>query len=241
MAAELRAVGIDFSFAPVLDLDRGISRVIGDRAFHADPEVVTQLAGAFIAGMHRAGMASTGKHFPGHGAVVADSHEAVPVDERRFEDILLEDVLPFERLMGHGLAAVMPAHVIYPQVDARPAGFSRFWLQEVLRQRLGFQGLIFSDDLNMEGASVAGDYAARADAALEAGCDVLLICNNRPAVLQVLRHMHDRPNPVLYSRLARMHGVHAVTRSQLHHSAAWRHASATLRELGANPSLELQL
>jgi len=170
MAVELRAVGIDFSFAPVLDVDHGVSAVIGDRAFHQDPAVVTELARAYIKGMHEAGMAATGKHFPGHGGVEADSHTAIPVDERDYNDIYAHDILPFKRLVQHGLAAVMPAHVIYPKVDKLPAGFSSYWLKEILRQRLGFQGVIFSDDLDMQGASVIGDsYTERARVALAAG------------------------------------------------------------------------
>lgn len=241
MASELRAVGVDFSFAPVLDLGRGISRVIGDRAFHHNPEVVAELAGAFMQGMRRAGMSATGKHFPGHGGVPGDSHEEIPVDDRRYEDIFADDVLPFERMVRGGLAAVMPAHVIYPRADRRAAGFSPFWLKEVLRHRLGFQGLIFSDDLNMAGAGSVGDYAARARAALAAGCDVLLVCNNRPAALQVLRDLEAGPNPVLNTRLARMHGRNAITRADLHRSVPWKEAVAALRELGADPTLELAL
>ena len=165
MAIELRAVGVDFSFAPVLDIERGISDVIGDRSFGKDPDTVVDLAVAYIRGMQNAGMAATGKHFPGHGAVKADSHVACPVDERSFEDIVAYDVVPFERLIRNGLAGIMPAHVVYSSVDPNPAGFSRFWLNEVLRNQLEFQGVIFSDDLRMEGASIAGDVVDRARAA----------------------------------------------------------------------------
>lgn len=180
MATEVLAVGLDLSFAPVLDLDCGRSGVIGSRSFNADPKRATQLAGAFIRGMNAAGMAATGKHFPGHGWAEADSHVAIPVDERSLEQIRAQDLQPFTRLAGQ-LAAIMPAHVIYPQVDERPAGFSRRWLQDILRGELGFNGVIFSDDLSMAGAHVAGDAAARIEAALLAGCDMGLVCNDRAA------------------------------------------------------------
>lgn len=231
MASELRAVGVDFSFAPVLDLDYGVSGVIGDRAFHRRPEVVAELAGAVMQGMHKAGMAATGKHFPGHGAVEADSHEAIPVDSRRYADIEAEDIVPFTRMIDNGMAAVMPAHVIYENVDPNPAGFSPFWLKEVLRGRLGFQGVIFSDDLNMEGASVAGDPVARAQSALAAGCDVALICNNREGALQILRGLSYQTNPVLHARLARLHGRHTVSLESLQQDPLWRQAVSAMQEL----------
>lgn len=215
MASELRAVGVDFSFAPVLDIDRGISRVIGDRAFHASPEVVAELGRAYMAGMHRAGMAATGKHFPGHGGVEADSHVAVPVDERRYPDIYMEDIVPFERMIHFGLEGIMPAHVIYPNVDPNPAGFSPFWLQHVLRGELGFEGVIFSDDLSMEGAKVAGGVVARARAALTAGCDMVLVCNDPDAAVQVLDRLGHHDDPASRLRLARMHGRHPVHRREL--------------------------
>jgi len=224
MAAELRAVGVDFSFAPVLDVGRGISRVIGDRAFHASPEAVADLAHAYMTGMHRAGMAATGKHFPGHGGVEADSHVAIPIDERSFEDISMEDILPFQRMIDYGLEGIMPAHVIYPKVDPQPAGFSRFWLQQVLRGELGFEGVIFSDDLSMEGAKVAGGVVARARAALAAGCDMVLVCNDPAAADQLLDGLGHYDNPTSHLRLARMHGRHPVPRDELLADAGYREA-----------------
>ena len=176
LAAELRACGVDFSFTPVLDLDFGRSAVIGDRSFSRDPQIVFALAKSLNEGLRMAGMANCGKHFPGHGWAEADSHIAIPVDERSLEEILNDDAKPYEWL-DLSLAAVMPAHVIYPKVDKLPAGFSKIWLHSVLRQELGFQGVIFSDDLSMEGASVAGSVVKGAELALDAGCDAVLICN----------------------------------------------------------------
>ncbi|TAM46406.1 MAG: beta-N-acetylhexosaminidase [Gammaproteobacteria bacterium] len=224
MAAELRSVGVDFSFAPVLDLDRGVSGIIGDRAFHTDPEAVAELAHAYMRGMTRAGMAATGKHFPGHGTVEADSHLALPVDERPLADILAEDVLPFERMIHFGLAGIMPAHVVYPKVDSRPAGFSRRWLKEILRGQLGFQGVIFSDDLSMEGAKGAGNVVARAKAALSAGCDMVLVCNDTAAANELLDGLGPHDDPVASLRLVRLHGRHPVARTQLAADETWREA-----------------
>jgi beta-N-acetylhexosaminidase len=178
MATEVLAVGLDLSFAPVLDLDHQRSAVVGSRAFEGNPERAVVLAGAFIRGMRAAGMASTGKHFPGHGWAEVDSHVGIPEDERTLEQIRAVDLVPFQRLSGE-LDALMPAHVIYPQVDPNPAGFSRRWLQDILRGELGFDGVIFSDDLSMAGAHVVGDAANRIEAALSAGCDMGLVCNDR--------------------------------------------------------------
>lgn len=177
LAAELLAHGVDLSFTPVLDLDYGGSRVIGDRAFHRDPQAVAALASALVAGLREAGMGCVGKHFPGHGFVEADSHLEIPVDPRDFDAVWAEDIAPYRHRLGRQLSGVMPAHVIFERIDPRPAGFSRFWLQDVLRGRLGFGGVIFSDDLTMEGATVAGDIVARATAAFDAGCDMVLVCN----------------------------------------------------------------
>jgi len=193
LASELQAHGVDFSFTPVLDVDPGCSAVIGDRAFHSDPDAIAELAGALIAGLRVQGMGAVGKHFPGHGGCEADSHVAIPVDERSYEDIARTDLQPFRKLFGQGLCAVMPAHVIYPKVDERPAGFSRRWLQDILRGELGFDGLVFSDDLSMEGASVAGGPLARAQAALEAGCDMVLVCNKPDSAREVLAGLEVPP------------------------------------------------
>ncbi len=186
LASELLACGVDFSFTPVLDVDFGESGVIGDRAFHSEPAAITQLSAALIAGLRAAGMASVGKHFPGHGYVRADSHLAVPVDSRSYAEIEAADLLPYRELIGQGLSAVMPAHVIYPAVDAQPAGFSPVWLRQILRGTLGFDGMIFSDDLSMEGASVAGGVVERGAAALAAGCDMALLCNAPDAARELL-------------------------------------------------------
>jgi beta-N-acetylhexosaminidase len=183
--AELAAHGVDFSFAPVLDLDYGGSSVIGDRALHFDPTAVGTLGACVVQGFADAGMGAVGKHFPGHGYAEADSHVAVPRDERKMIEIQKKDLVPFRMTIEAGLAAVMPAHVIYTQVDSEPAGYSKHWLQEVLRGKLGFQGIIFSDDLSMEGASVAGGVPERARAALAAGCDMVLLCND-PAGQELL-------------------------------------------------------
>ena len=206
LAAELRAHGIDFSFAPVLDLDYGASSVIGDRAFHREPRAVFELGQALMLGMKDAGMAACGKHFPGHGYVVADSHVAIPIDERPLPEIARNDLVPFRQMIDAGLAAMMPAHVIYPRIDDKPAGFSRVWLHDILRGELGFDGAIFSDDLCMAGAAVAGDVVARVQAAVEAGCDMALVCNRPDLADDVLKRLQvDWPAPAR-ARLARMHG-----------------------------------
>jgi beta-N-acetylhexosaminidase len=240
MASELRATGVDISFAPVLDLDYGVSSVIGNRALHSRPEVVAELAVAYQAGMHEAGMAATGKHFPGHGAVVADSHLELPVDTRRYEDLELWDMVPFRRLFDAGLAAVMMAHVVYSAVDSQPAGFSRRWIHDILRNRLGFNGLVFSDDLSMEGAACAGDYPARARASIEAGCDMVLVCNRRACAIEVVEALASHHDPASCTRLARMHGHHPLTLEQLHADPRWEQAVAAVRGCEENPELDLE-
>ena len=209
IATELVSNGVDFSFAPVLDVDWGESGVIGDRAFHNDPSVIAKLGNALIAGMADAGMRAVGKHYPGHGFVRADSHHEIPMDDRSFDEIDKADLMPFRSLARRGLSAVMPAHVIYSMVDSKPAGFSSIWLKDILRGQLGFDGLIFSDDLSMEGASTAGGVTQRAHAALDAGCDMVLLCNDpaqTDALLDGLTADGVVPGVDLSRRLQRMLG-----------------------------------
>ena len=239
MAAEIRAVGIDISFAPVLDLDYGISRIIGNRALHQRPEAVAELAHAYQTGMQEAGMAATGKHFPGHGAVEADSHLALPVDPRVYEDLAQWDMLSFERMIHYGLAAVMMAHIVYSAVDANPAGFSPFWIKSVLRDRLGFQGLVFSDDLSMEGAAVAGSHVDRAHISLEAGCDMVLVCNAREQAAAVAESLESYTNPVSHTRIARLHGHQAPGLKQLRSEPRWQQAVTAVRGCEESPELDL--
>jgi beta-N-acetylhexosaminidase len=203
IARELVAHGVDFSFTPVLDLDHGPSAIIGDRAFHGDAAAVASLARALVDGLHAGGSAAVGKHFPGHGFVAADSHVDLPVDPRPLAELLARDLEPFARL-SPVLDGVMPAHVVYPKVDAHPAGFSRVWIEDVLRGRLGFAGLVFSDDLEMTGAHGAGDIVARAQAAVAAGCDMVLACNDFAAMDDLLARWSPPANPLLEPRMRRM-------------------------------------
>lgn len=190
MALEMRAMGLDLSFAPVLDIDNGLSQVIGDRSFSKDPRVVAQMAAAFGQGMLKAKMPRTGKHFPGHGAVKEDSHAALPIDNRDYAAIE-SDMYPFKALIDQGLEIIMTAHIVYPQVDSLPASFSKIWLQDILRKQLGFEGVIMSDDLAMGGAKGMGSYPQRVHAALSAGCDFVFICHQRQAVLEVLSFLEN--------------------------------------------------
>jgi beta-N-acetylhexosaminidase len=228
MAAELLAVGVDFSFAPVLDVDCGVSQIIGNRAFSTDPEQATRLAGLFRKGMNAAGMAATGKHFPGHGAVALDSHLTLPTDERDLDSLRVKDLLPFKQLILEGLEGIMPAHVVYPNIDPNPAGFSPFWIQQILRRELNFNGVVFSDDLSMVGAASAGDFPERARRAQQAGCDMLLVCNNPAAAEQVLEALPVTQDPAREQRLRRMQGRSLMNREQLLNTEQWRHCSSLI-------------
>jgi beta-N-acetylhexosaminidase len=224
IGAELGAHGVDFSFTPVLDLDYGGSSVIGDRALHFDPTAVGALGSQLIIGLREAGMAAVGKHFPGHGFATADSHVAVPRDERTLKEILRKDVPPYRTAIEAGLAAVMPAHVIFSQADAEPAGYSKYWLQDVLRGKLGFQGLVFSDDLSMEGACVAGGPPERASAALAAGCDMVLLCNDPKGCDALLESLRGTG----LSRLEAWQAMRKKGGRDLRKSVAYREAQALL-------------
>lgn len=229
MAAELRAIDVDFSFAPVLDVDHGVSEVIGNRAFANTSDAVTKLATAYIKGMAQAGMAAVGKHFPGHGAVSVDSHIGFPVDERSLAEITAGDQIPFAALIKSGaLTGIMPAHVVYAAVDDQPAGFSHFWLQQVLRDKLGFDGAILSDDLSMAGASLAGDCIARVEAALAAGCDMGLVCNDPAAAVAVIDNVKIKADNLRSARLAALRGRGQITRQALFDSKQWQQAVAVV-------------
>jgi len=241
MAAECRAVGIDMSFAPVLDLGRGISGVIGDRAFHHHPDKIAELANDFMLGMYHAGMSATGKHFPGHGSIKEDSHVSHPVDNRSLNDLMMDDIKPFERMIQFGLPAIMPAHVVYPKVDDKPTGYSKIWLQDILRQQLNFQGVIFSDDLSMQAAGIAGDYSARAKMALDAGCDMVLVCNHSTAAADVLESLEGYTNPASQLRLIRMHGRNGKPMSELQNSAEWQVTVNLIEQLHMDESPWLEM
>ena len=230
MATELLSVGVDFSFAPVLDIDCGISQIIGDRSFSTDPLLATKLAGLFRKGMNAAGMAATGKHFPGHGAVALDSHLTLPIDNRNIETLRAKDFLPFKQLINEGLEGIMPAHVLYPNIDPIPAGFSSFWIQEILRKELNFNGTVFSDDLSMAGAAFAGDFIERAKLAQQAGCDMLLVCNNPLAAEQVLEALPITEDLIREHRLKRMQATSNTTNAFID-SEKWQQTSILINQL----------
>jgi len=241
LAVELRACGVDFSFTPVLDVDYGQSSVIGNRAFHSEPQAIAELAHSLLMGLRQGGMHTVGKHFPGHGYVQADSHLEIPVDERSYTDIELCDLIPFRQMVNFGLTAVMPAHVIYPEVDSRPAGFSPVWLKTVLRGELGFEGCIFSDDLSMEGATVAGGIVQRAEAALNAGCDMVLVCNKPESADELLQGLHYEMPATSKARLSQMRGkTHPDSLTALHEQPQFLKALGEVAAIGmSNGELKL--
>jgi beta-N-acetylhexosaminidase len=239
IASELRAAGIDLSFAPCVDLDWGISEIIGNRSFHRKPDAVSELAEAFARGLRNAGMAAVAKHFPGHGAVVADSHLNLPVDRREY-GLILDDMRPYERMMNTGVVAgVMLAHIVYPEIDSMPAGFSEYWIQRELRSRLGFGGAVFCDDLSMKATSSYGSMAVRARLSLEAGCDMILVCNDRDAAHRAVDALNDYSNPLSLVRLARLHGTGKILRESLLASEEWQEANTLFANWSVRPELEL--
>ena len=238
MASELRAVGVDFSFAPCVDLDYGVSEIIGDRAFHRDPDAVAALAVAYLSGMRVAGMAATAKHFPGHGAVIADSHVALPIDRRNFVD-LEPDIRPYRLLIQNHVAGIMGAHVVFPAVDPLPASLSQRWISGVLRGELGFHGCVFADDLTMAGAAAFGGVIERAELAFAAGCDVLPICNDRQAVKSVLNHFGpDMGSPASQARVVRMR-ARGEAPVNLGADRQWQQTVMMIANLTATPPLVL--
>ncbi|MGH8288650.1 MAG: beta-N-acetylhexosaminidase [Steroidobacteraceae bacterium] len=238
MAAELRARGLDLSFAPCVDIDYGVS-IITDRAFHRSPDAVAALASAYARGMRDAGMAATAKHFPGHGAVVTDSHLALPVDRRQLAD-LTGDLTPYRRLIANGLPAVMVAHILFPAVDEAPSSLSARWIRDVLRGEMRFQGVVFSDDLSMGGAAAAfGDIVTRALRALSAGCDMIPVCNQRTSVLELLDRLRAEPEPASGLRLVRLHGRGGWSLEELKTRPEWQRAQAWLERCAAAPTLKL--
>jgi beta-N-acetylhexosaminidase len=239
MAAELRSHGIALSFAPCVDLDYGVSEVIGDRAFHARADAVASLAVAYAHGMRDAGMAATAKHFPGHGAVRIDSHKSLPVDRRALAD-LDDDLAPYRRLIANGLPGVMVAHVQFPAVDERPASLSSRWVRGVLREELHFQGAVFTDDLSMGGAAAGGDIVVRAGLALSAGCDVLPVCNDRAAVVSLLDGLDVEPQPASQLRIVRMRGRDGLPWDELTRTSEWNEAQTALARCAAVPDLTLR-
>jgi len=238
MAAELRDVGVDLSFAPCVDLDFGVSEVIGDRSFHADAGVVGELAVAYMHGMRAAGMVATAKHFPGHGAVVADSHHALPIDRRSLAD-LEPDIRPYRVLIENGLAGVMVAHVLYPEIDDVPASVSRRWIRGYLRNELRFRGVVFADDLSMAGAAAVGGIIERAERALAAGCDVLPVCNHRESVIALLEGWKPEDDAAAALRRIRPRGKGAVPKDKLRKSTEWLAAQRALERCAAPPDLKL--
>ncbi len=239
VGSELRAMKIDLSFTPCVDLDRGVSKIIGDRAFHADPDIVAELASAYCSGLRDAGMSAVAKHFPGHGAVVADSHDTLPIDRRSYGE-LLDDMRPYEKLVAkRQLAGVMVAHIVYAETDPLPASFSPYWIKEQLRSQLGYDGAVLCDDLGMKAAAAMGSMPKRARLALDAGCDMVIICNDRPAASATIAALRDYSNPLSHVRLARLHGTGKPDRGSLLASDEWQAAVDDIRRQLDQPEFKL--
>ena len=239
IASELRAAGIDLCFAPCVDLDWGVSEIIGNRAFHRKPDAVSELAAEFARGLRSAGMAAVAKHFPGHGAVVADSHLSLPIDRREY-GLILDDMRPYERMISTGIVAgVMLAHIVYREIDDMPAGFSEYWIQRELRSRLGFGGAVFCDDLSMKATAGYGAMPERARLALESGCDMVIVCNDRDRAQQAVLALNDYSNPLSLVRLARLHGTGQVLRETLQASDDWQAANSLFAQWTERPELQL--
>lgn len=233
MSAELSACGIDFSFAPVLDVDHGQSSVIGDRAFHRSPSAIAELAHSLMMGLKLNGMAAVGKHFPGHGFIKADTHHELAIDHRSYEDIEMEDLIPFKQLIDFGITGIMAAHVIYSSVDKHPAGFSKYWLKTILRNELGYEGCVFSDDLSMKGTEGYGNIADRARIALEAGCDMVLVCNDSLSCDVLLDKLEWETSAINLARLARMRGrFNFSSLIKLHEEASFVQAVNEIDQIG---------
>ena len=239
VASELRAIDIDLAFTPCVDLDWGVSEVIGNRAFHRRKDVVSELASAYSQGLREGGMVAVAKHFPGHGAVVADSHDDLPIDRRDF-GALLDDMRPYEKLIGNRqLAGVLMSHIVYSELDEKPAGFSAYWIQNQLRSQLGYDGAVFTDDLSMKATRQFGTMPSRARLALDAGCDMVLVCNDRPAASATVAALREYSNPLSLVRLARLHGTGHVMRETLLTSDEWLSAIERLRHGLDVPALSL--
>jgi beta-N-acetylhexosaminidase len=235
LAAELRSCGIDLSFTPVLDIDYQQSCVIGDRAFHRKPQVIGELAHSLMKGLKLGGMEAIGKHFPGHGYIQEDSHIEMPVDKRSYADIKMDDLIPFREMIKHGLAGIMPAHVIYPKIDSQPAGFSTVWLQKILRSEFEFDGCIFSDDLSMEGAVVAGNIVQRAEIAFNAGCDMVLVCNDPHAADKLLAELQWEMPAASLARLNRMRGnPNSDSVAKLHENSGFIQSAQEVGNIGVS-------
>ena len=233
VAVELLATGIDLSFSPNVDIRRTQTGVVGDRAFHRDPEVVAALGAALMRGLRRGGMAAVAKHYPGHGGVAGDSHTSEPIDERDLALIEAEDLKPFEHLINNNIDGILTTHVVFPRIDPLPATYSRIWLKDHLRQKLGFQGAVFSDDLGMAAAAAIGGPLARGQRALEAGCDMILPCNNREACTEIVEGLDKYSNPVSQMRFVRLHGKKQYDWPGLEALSEWKWARQKLEfELG---------